>query len=74
MIESFKRYNKLLEIQKSFENGTIKEEDLSEEEKNSLIELYKQQIEDLQRNIDNNKRSFNMYKEKIISLRNKMNK
>ena len=32
MINSFQRYNKLLELQKCFEQGTIKEEDLSEEQ------------------------------------------
>ena len=74
MINSFKRYNKLLELQKSFEDGTIKEADLSEEQKNSLIELYKGQIEDLQRDIDNNKRAFQLYKERIINIRNKMHK
>ena len=62
----------LLELQKSFEQGTIKEEDLSEEEKNSLIELYEKQIEDLQKAIDDNKRAFEMYREKIVNIRNKI--
>ena len=74
MIENIKRYNKLLELQKSFENGTIKEEELSEEEKSSLIQLYKQQIADLQTNINNNKNALKMYKEKIINIRNKVHK
>ena len=74
MIDNIKRYNKLLELQKSFEAGTLKEENLSEEEKSSLIQLYKQQIEDLQRNIDNNKNALKLYKEKIIDVRNKVHK
>ena len=74
MIDNIKRYHKLLELQKSFEAGTLKEENLSEEEKSSLIQLYKQQIEDLQRNIDNNKNALKLYKEKIIDVRNKVHK
>lgn len=72
MIDNIKRYNKLLELQKSFEDGTIKEEELSEEEKSILIQLYKQQIVDLQTNINNNKQVLKQYKEKIINIRNKM--
>lgn len=64
----------LLELQKSFEDGTIKEEDLSEEEKNSLIELYEKQIENLQKDIDDNKKAFKMYREKIVNIRNKIQK
>lgn len=69
MINSFQRYNKLLELQKCFEQGTIKEEDLSEEQKSSLMELYKKQIEDLQKDIDKNKQDINLYKERIIKIR-----
>lgn len=74
MIDNIKRYNKLLELQKSFEDGTIKEEELSEEEKKGLTQLYKQQIIDLQTNINNNKNALKMYKEKIINIRNKVHK
>ena len=63
----------LLELQKCFEDGRIKEEDLSEEQKSSLMELYKKQIEDLQTNIDKNKKDLKLYKEKIVKIRNKMN-
>jgi len=62
----------LLELQKSFEEGTIKEDDLSKEEKNRLIELYEKQIEDLQKDIDDNKRAFEIYREKIVKIRKKM--
>ena len=72
MIDNIKRYNKLLELQKCFEEGIIKEEDLSEEQKSSLEELYKKQIEDLQRNIDKNKNDLKLYKEKIVNIRKKM--
>lgn len=64
----------LLELQKNYEQGTIKEEDLSQEEKDSLIELYEKQIEDLQNDIDDNKRAFEMYKEKIVNIRKKIHK
>ena len=72
MINSLQR--KLLELQKSYEQGAIKEEDLREEEKNSLIELYEKQIENLQKDIDDNKKSFEMYREKIVYIRKKMHK
>ena len=63
----------LLELQRVFEEGTIKEEDLSEEQKSSLMELYKKQIEDLQRDIDKNKNDLKLYKEKIVNIRKKIN-
>ena len=74
MINSFQRYKKLLELQRFFEEGIIKEEDLSEEQKSSLMELYKQQINELQTNIDKNKKDLKLYKEKILNIRNKIYK
>ena len=72
MIDNIRKYNKLLELQKCFENGSVKEENLSEEEKSTLIDLYKQQIEDLQRDIDNSNNVLKLYKQKIVRIRNKM--
>ena len=48
----------LLELQKRYENGEIKEEDLSKEEVEALKKLYKKQIEE-------KKNSLEKYKIKI---------
>ena len=72
-IENFKKYNELLELQKSFEEGIIEEKDLSEGQRKELIKLYKGQIEELQINIDSHNRKLQIYKEKIINIRNKIN-
>lgn len=62
---------KLLEIQKKLEQGGITVElakeltnDLTDEEKNNLLELYKTQIEELEKSLEN-------YKRKILAIRKK---
>lgn len=70
--EKFEKERKLLELQKKYEEGIIKETELSEEEKRSLMELYKSQIEDLQKDIDGYKRTSLMYKEKILEIQKKL--
>lgn len=42
----------LLELQKRYENGEIKEEDLSKEEIESLKKLYKKQIEEKKNSLE----------------------
>ena len=64
-IKENKEIKELLYLQKLFEMGRIKEKDLSKEERIGLEKLYKQQIYDL-------KKSINSYKNKIISIKNKI--
>ena len=54
----------LLELQKRYENGEIKEEDLSKEEVEALKKLYKKQIK-------KKKKSLEEYKIKIAKYLNK---
>lgn len=42
----------LLELQKRYENGEIKEEDLSKEEEEALKKLYKKQIEEKKNSLE----------------------
>ena len=71
--EQFENSKKLFIIQKNFENGTIKERDLTLEERNALVNLYKSQIEHLQRDIDIERRILQNYKAKILSAQNRLN-
>lgn len=48
---SLEEYNKLLKLQKDYENNIITEDDLTLEEINELIRLYKIQIKVLEGNI-----------------------
>ena len=45
----------LLELQKRYESGKIKEEDLSKEEEKNLKKLYKKQIEEKKKNLEDYK-------------------
>ena len=55
----------LLKLQKKYRNGEIKEEDLTEEEVNSLCELYDKQISAL-------KKSNEIRKQKLLEYRKKL--
>lgn len=56
---------KLLKLQKQYRSGEIKEEELTEEQKNSLYILYDKQIADL-------KKSNEIRKKKILDYRRKL--
>lgn len=71
-IKNFKDNRRILELQQNLEKGIIKETDLSEEEKSKLINLYKEQIYSLRNDIEQNKRSLQNYKEKILNIRRKI--
>lgn len=64
-IEENEEIKELLYLQKLFKMGRIIEKDLSKKERIELEKLYKQQIFEL-------KRSINNYKNKIISTRKKL--
>ena len=71
--DEFQKNKKLLDLQKSFENGDIQEQDLSEEEKKLLVKLYHQQINDLDKDIQNYSHSLQFYNNKILITQNKSN-
>lgn len=71
--DDLQKQNELLQLQKDYEVGTIKEIDLSEEQKNNLAKLYQRQIQDLQRDKENYKRTLNLYKDKIMVARSELN-
>lgn len=57
--------NRVLKLQKDYKDGLIEEEDLSEEDFNTLSKLYQSQIE-------KTKKSIEMYKNKILSIKSKL--
>ena len=57
-----KANSRLQKMQKDFEKGLIKEEDLNDSDLNDLKKLYMQQIEEKKRSIEN-------YKNKIIKIK-----
>ena len=59
-------------MQKSYEAGIIREEDLSEKQKADLIKLYKEQITNLEYDSIMYKRKLQMSKQKIIEKRKKI--
>lgn len=58
---------RLLKLQKSYESGEVKEEDLTDEQVNALLELYQDQIDGLR--ISNERR-----KKKLLEYRKNMKK
>lgn len=64
--------NNIVLLQKEYEKGIIKEEELSEYEKEKLIELYKKQIKILEIDIDLKKEELLGYKEKILNVKQKL--
>lgn len=58
--------NKLLKLQKDYENGIIKEEEIEENEKKDLLKLYEKQIKSLEIDINNYEKILDDYKTKII--------
>ena len=60
-----KENQELLKLQEEFEQGLIKERDLSKEQISSLEKLYNKQIEELNQ-------SLLEYKNKIIAIRKKL--
>ena len=56
---------KLLKLQKQYDNGEIKEEDLTQEQYSSLCDLYDKQIAEL-------KKSNEIRKQKLLEYRKKL--
>lgn len=55
----------LLKLQKKYRSGEIKEEDLTEEQKSSLCDLYDKQIADLRKSNEIRKNKLLQYKKKL---------
>lgn len=58
---------KLIKLQKSYRNGEIKEEDLTEEQVKKLCDLYDKQIEDLEKSNKIRRQRILQYKKKLSS-------
>ena len=72
-LSDLKENGEILNIQKKFESGELKEYDLAETEKDNLMKLYNKQIEELKQDIENYNRALESYKEKILVMKSKMN-
>lgn len=68
-INGLQESGKILELQRKFEKGLIKESELSEKEKEKLIELYKEQIKSLCEDIKNNNMEIEKYKREISKMK-----
>lgn len=69
LLEELEEQRKNLELQRKYESGIVQEENLTEEEKEKLIALFNQQIEILERNIENYKKTLRYYRDKILEIK-----
>ncbi len=67
IVEENKEKTRLLNLQQEFENGNIQEEDIDEADVEKLHKLYDEQIEEINKQTE-------MYKEKILKIKEKLNK
>lgn len=74
LINEFEQKRRILELQKKYEKNVIKEENLTETEKDNLIKQYKEQIDTIENNIQTGLRELEFYKQKIIVAREKAKK
>ena len=72
-VKQMEENRKLLNMQKSYERGEIKESELTEKEKNDLFKLYNEQIRELQNDIEIYNTTLKSYKEKILDIKSKLN-
>ena len=71
-INKMKENRNLLNLQRHFENGEVKEDELTEQQKEELLNLYNNQISELQQDIKNYEKVLNSYKEKILEIKRKL--
>ena len=64
IIKEFEEKRKITELQKNYETNVIREEDLTETEKENLVKLYKEQIETIESNIQTGLKELEFYKQK----------
>lgn len=68
---SFDQKRNVAELQRKYESNVIREEDLTETEKNDLVKLYKEQIATIENNIQVGLKELDFYKQRIIVARKK---
>jgi len=73
-IKEDKEMQRLLELQKAYEQRIILEEEISEEDKQKLYNLYEKQIKEMQVSIKNSEDVVENNKRAIIEIRNKLKK
>ena len=66
-INQLRETGKILELQRKYEQGIIKEDKLTEDEKEKLVKLYKEQIASLQIEIEHNDKEIEYYKKEILA-------
>lgn len=71
-ITDLKEKREILTLQEQFETGKILEENISDDQKNHLINLYKEQIKTLEENLNMYKNKLETYKTKIIEAKKKI--
>lgn len=74
IIEELAEENRILELQRKYENGSIKEQELTSDEKIKLEELYKKQIKTLDENKEMYEKQLLDYKQRIVKIRKKLQK
>ena len=72
MREQFEKERQLLELQRKYESGEIKEENLSQPQKSELIEIYKKQITTLEERKVQYQRQIDGYKRQILNAMYKL--
>ncbi len=64
--------NRLLQLQRNFENHQIDEKDISQEDMEKLDDLYDEQIKILKEKIAYNESNIQKIKKRIMNIRNKL--
>ena len=72
MREQFEKERQLLELQRKYESGEIKEENLSQSQKEELKEIYKKQITTLEERKVQYQRQIDGYKRQILDAMYKL--
>lgn len=70
--KEFEDERRILVIQEKYEKGTITEDDISNEDKQKLVQLYQKQISDLEVDIEMHKRELEMYRKNILCAKSKI--
>lgn len=74
ILEELRNPQDILKLQKEYENGNVKEDNLNDVEKEELKKLYQKQIKSLEDEIIIYKKNLQYYKNEIITLRNNIAK
>lgn len=69
---SISKDTNILDLQKKYREGLIKEEDLTEEQYQCLLTLYNKQIDELKTILNIKKQEFKNYKNSISNIRKKL--